>query len=109
MDTGVSWKEKPEVKRQRYTAEFKREAARRMIMDGLSAPEVSKRLDVSTGLLYRWKRDHLAELDATSPPGTKSSPTQMAAEIDQLRKELAREKRINEILKKTVSYFAKDE
>jgi transposase len=97
------------VKRQRYTAEFKREAARLMIMDGLSAPEVSKRLDVNTGLLYRWKREHLAELDASSPANAKASPTEMAAEIDQLRKQLAREKRITEILKKTVSYFAKDE
>jgi transposase-like protein len=33
----------------------------------------------------------------------------MAAEIDQLRKQLRRGERINEILKKTVSYFAKDE
>ncbi len=80
-----------------------------MIMDGLSAPEVSKRLDVNTGLLYRWKRDHLAELDAASPSHAKSNPTQMAAELDQLRKQLAKERRINEILKKTVSYFAKDE
>ena len=32
----------------------------------------------------------------------------MAAEIEQLRKELAKAKRINEILKKTVGYFAKD-
>ena len=80
-----------------------------MIMDGLSAPEVSSRLDVKTGQLYRWRREHLAELDASNPTSSKSSPTQMAAELDQLRKQLAREKRINEILKKTVSYFAKDE
>ncbi len=69
-----------------------------MIMDGLSAPEVSARLDVNTGLPYRWKREHLAELDATGP--AKASPTAMAAEIDPLRKQLAKEKRINEILKK---------
>ena len=80
-----------------------------MIMDGLSAPEVSKRLDVTLSLLYRWKREHLSELDAASPPQAKSNPSQMAAEIDQLRKQLAKEKRINEILKKTVSYFAKDD
>ena len=61
-----------------------------VIMDGLSAPEVSERLDVNTGLLYKLRRQHLAELDAASPPQ-------------------AKEKRINEILKKTVSYFAKDE
>ena len=33
----------------------------------------------------------------------------MAAEIDRLRKELRRSERINQILKKTVGYFAKDE
>lgn len=97
------------MKRNRHSAEFKREAARLMIMEGLSAPEVSKKLDVNPSLLYRWKREHLAELDAASPSHAKSNPTQMAAEIDQLRKQLAKEKRINEILKKTVSYFAKDE
>ncbi len=88
------------MKRQRYNAEFKGEAARLMIMDGLSAPEVSARLDVNTGRLYRWKREHLAELDATGPANAKASPTAMAAEIDPLRKQLAKEKRINEILKK---------
>jgi transposase-like protein len=33
----------------------------------------------------------------------------MATEIEQLRKKLSRSERINEILKKTVVYFAKDE
>jgi transposase len=109
MDTGVSKEEKPVMKRKRYTAEFKREAARLMIIDGVSAPEVSEKLQVKTGLLYRWKSEHLAELDASTAGKSGSSPTQMSAEIDQLRKQLARERRINEILKKTVSYFAKDE
>ncbi|WP_425609076.1 transposase, partial [Synoicihabitans lomoniglobus] len=35
------------MKRNRHSAEFKREAARLMIMDGLSAPEVSRKLDVN--------------------------------------------------------------
>jgi transposase-like protein len=33
----------------------------------------------------------------------------MAAEIDRLRKDLAKAERINQILKKTVSYFAKED
>ena len=33
----------------------------------------------------------------------------MASEIEQLRQQLRRIERINEILKKTVGYFAKDE
>ena len=97
------------MKRQRYSSEFKREAARLLVMEGLSAPEVSQKLNVNTGLLYRWKRDHLAELDKAGGDKPGASPTQMAAEIDQLRKRLAKSERINEILKKTVSYFARDE
>lgn len=97
------------MQKKRYTAEFKREAARLMILEGERAPEVAEKLGVKTGLLYRWKNEHLAELDATTAGKSGSKATQMSAEIDQLRKQLARERRINEILKKTVSYFAKDE
>jgi transposase len=88
------------VKRPRYTPEFKREAARLMIMDGESAPVVSEKLGVKTGMLYKWKREHLAELDGSSAPRVGASPTQMAAEIDQLRNRLAKAERINDILKK---------
>lgn len=97
------------MKRKRYSAEFKSEAARLMIMDGLSAPEVAEKLGVGTGLLYRWKQEHLAELEPANPSSSGASPAQMATEIEDLRKRLAKAERINQILKKTVSYFAKDE
>jgi len=97
------------VKKRRYSAEFKREAARLMIIDGVSAPEASERLGVNTGLLYRWKHEHLSELDGSSPNNPCASATEMATEIEELRKRLAKAERINQILKKTVSYFAKDE
>jgi len=45
-----------------------------MIMDGLSAPEVSEKLGVRSGLLYRWKREHLAELDTSMGAKAGSSP-----------------------------------
>lgn len=96
------------MKKRKHSPEFKKEAARLMIMDGESAPELSEKLNVNTGLLYKWRREHLAELDTSSGGKTGSSPTQMAAEMEQLRKRLAKAERINEILKKTVSYFAKD-
>lgn len=109
MDTGVSWKEKPKVKKQRYSIEFKREAARLMIIDGMSAPEVSEKLDVKTRMLYRWRKEHLAQLEGADPGKSGASPAEMASEIEQLRQRLAKAERINQILKKTVSYFAKDE
>lgn len=109
MDTGVSNKENPRVRKKRYSAEFKREAARLMIIDGVSAPEVAEKLGVNISLVYRWKQEHLEEQNAGQPAGAKPSAAEMAAELDELRKRLAKAERINEILKKTVSYFAKEE
>lgn len=97
------------MQRKQYSVEFKQEAARLLILEGRSAPEVSQQLGVNPSLLYKWKREHLKRMEQTHPSAKGSSPTQMAAEIDQLRKQLAKERRINEILKKTVGYFAKDE
>ena len=96
------------MKRRKYTAEFKREEVRMMIMDGQTAREVAAQLGVNTNQLYRWKREHL-ESQGNSAPDNPASPTEMAAEIDRLRKELARSGRINEILKKTVGYFARED
>ena len=46
----------------RYNIEFKKEAARLLIMDGLTAAEVSKQLGVHATMLYRWNKKHLKEL-----------------------------------------------
>ena len=95
--------------RKRYSAEFKKEASALMIMEGLSAREVSEKLGVNPNMLYRWKRQHLQELAGDKLEGPAASPQEMAAEIERLRKELAKSERINEILKKTVGYFAKEQ
>ena len=95
--------------KRRYSTEFKQEAARLMIIEGLSAPEVGQKLGVKTGLLYRWKSEQLGEMEAAGAPKIGASPTEMAQEIDRLRRELAKAERINQILKKTVSYFAKED
>ena len=97
------------MRRKQYSVEFKKEAARLMIIDGLSAVEVSEKLGVNTNVLYRWKKGHLEELESMPKPSGSASPKEMAQEIEQLRKQLRKSERINEILKKTVSYFAKDE
>lgn len=96
------------MKRRRYTAEFKAEAARMLIMDGLSANEVAQQLGVEAKLLRRWKNEHLEQIEDSTAHGS-SSPKQMAEEIAQLRKELAKSKRMNEILKKTVGFFSKED
>ncbi len=96
------------MKKRRFTAEFKKDAARMLIVDGISAREVSEQLGVHVSMLYLWKNKHLEELERSTPDGV-GSPKAMAAEIDELRKQLAKAQRMNQILKKTVSYFSKDE
>jgi transposase len=102
------YREDQNMTRRRYTAEFKKEAARIMIIDGTPVLEVSKQLGVSSQMLYRWKQEHLDELEVQAPCGA-PSPKAMAEELAELRKELAKSRRMNEILKKTVGYFSKDD
>jgi transposase len=92
--------------RKRYTEEFRAEAVRLMVMEGSSATEVSQKLGVNLGLVYKWKHAHLRDVGMTS---NGVNVSQMAEELERVRKELAKANRINEILKKTVIYFAKDE
>jgi len=97
------------MKRRRHSREFKKEAVRYMVMEGESATTVSERLGINSNLLYRWKGEFLEELEGTAKQNAQMSPKEMAAEIQSLRKQLGRSERINEILKKTVVYFAKDD
>jgi transposase len=109
VDTGVSKTENRPVRKKRYSAEFKREAARLMIMDGENPREVAERLGVNISLLYRWKQEQLEEQDAAKGGKPGVGAVEMAAEIEELRTRLAKAERINQILKKTVSYFAREE
>ena len=95
------------MKKRQYTTEFKKDAAYQIIIEGVAVQELSDRLGVPTTQLYRWKAEHIEELEAKNPASA-PSPKKMAAEIADLRKELAKSKRMNEILKKTVGFFSQD-
>lgn len=95
------------MKRRQYTAEFKKDTAYQIIIEGVAVQELSERLGVPTTQLYRWKAEHIEELEASNPASA-PSPKKMAAEIAELRKDLAKSKRMNEILKKTVGFFSQD-
>ena len=95
------------MKKRQYTAEFKQDVARQIIIEGVAVKELSDRLGVPLSQLYRWKAEHIEELEANNPASA-PSPKKMASEISELRKELAKSKRMNEILKKTVGFFSQD-
>lgn len=94
--------------RRKYTAEFKKEAARMILIEGIFVQQVADQLGVSSQVLYRWKHEHLDELEDQTTASA-PSPKAMAEELTTLCKELAKSRRMNEILKKTVGYFSKDD
>jgi len=51
----------------------------------------------------------VAELERSGAGAAAASPAQMAEQIEELREQLVREKRINELLRKTLCYFAREQ
>ena len=90
--------------RKKYSDEFKKDAVE-LLLQGRSATELSRDLGVNVSSLNRWRRSYLRNLD-TQHDGNGQSPSEMAAEINRLRKELAEQREINVILKKTIKYVS---
>lgn len=90
--------------RQRFTAEFKREAVRLMEQGDKPIAQLAIELGIPRNRLYKW-RDSLQELGSHAFSGAgKRSPQQ--AEMARLKRELAQLKEENLILKKATAYFA---
>mgnify|MGYP000185373822 FL=1 len=83
-----------------FTDEFKISAVEQVTERGHSVAEVAERLGVSAHSIYGWKKQF-------SSSGVKGSSDQ-AAEVQRLKRELARVTEERDILKKATAYFAKD-
>lgn len=94
------------VKRQRFTAEFKREAVRLLDAGERPASEVAIDLGIRRNQLYKWKAE-LMRAGEASFPGSGRKPDQ-DSEIVRLKRELARVTEERDILKKAAAYFAKE-
>lgn len=90
-------------KRQRFTAEFKREAVRQLKESGKPVATLARELGVPRNKLYAWAED-LAKHGDGAFPGRGRKPDD---ELTKLKRELDRVKEENEILKKAAAYFAK--
>lgn len=92
---------------QRYTAEFRAEAVRMVMEQGLSQAEVASRLGIPKGSLANW----MARAKGPSKPFAgvgQASREELQAEVVRLRRELARAEMEREIVKKAAAYFAKE-
>lgn len=95
------------IKRQRFTAEFKREAVRLLDAGERPASEVAIDLGIRRNQLYKWKADLLRSGELSFPgPGRK--PGDQDSEIARLKRELARVTEERDVLKKAAVCFAKE-
>lgn len=92
------------TKRRTYTPEFRREAVRLVVEQGLTAAKVAEDLGVSRNTLYAWVQELREEIKATGTGAERSE----AEELKRLRKEVEQLRLERDILKKAAAYFARD-
>lgn len=92
--------------RQRFTAEFKREAIRLMKTSTKPAAVLARELGVPRNRLYKWAQD--AEKKGDLAFQGSGRPKASTDELSVLQRENARLKEENEILKKAAIYFARE-
>jgi transposase len=91
-----------EMKRIKYTAEFKEEAVKQVIDKAHTVVDVAKRLGIAEGVLYTW----VSKFKKADEPES-SDLKAMQAEMAKLKAELRRTTEERDILKKAAAYFAK--
>jgi transposase-like protein len=92
--------------RKRYTDEFKIEAVQLTETSNATIAAIAKELGVSVPTLNEWRAK--AKRGKLRGPGGKVVSFNDAAEMQRLKRELARLKKENEILKLAAAFFAKE-
>ena len=90
-----------------YTKEFRDEAVKLAMTDGVSVSEAARRLSISMKTLANWVR--AAKDGKLEKVGQALKPqTEIEAELSRVRRELAEVKMERDLLKKFATYFAKE-
>ena len=92
--------------RRQFSREFKLEAVRLVKDRGVSVAQAARDLDVHENVLRKWIRETSADSQHAFPGKGVMKPEQ--AEIDRLKKEVAKLRMERDILKKAAAYFAKE-
>lgn len=93
--------------RKTYSKEFKREAVRLLEESDQSPNEIAAELGIRRNMLYKWQ-EQLNKQGENAFRGPGRKPIDELNEVARLRRELARVKEENAILKKAAAYFAKE-
>lgn len=94
------------MKGKQYTQEFKDEAVRLALSEEQSIPKLAERLGVGLSTLNKWIRVHRTQ----HAEGVEDLAREKAllAEIKDLKKQLAKSKGVEAILKKAMVYFSRE-
>jgi len=91
----------------RYTKEFRQEAAKLVMEEGLSWGEAARRLSLPTSTLANWVK--AAKAGKLGEVGKSYRPlTEVEMELARTKKDLAIVKMERDILKKAAAYFARE-
>lgn len=85
--------------RKRYDEEFKKNAVKLSFASNKSVAQIAQDLDISDGMLYRWRQKY-------TPDGDKTRYATMEEELKALKLENAQLKMERDMLKKASAYFA---
>ena len=89
-----------------YTKEFREEAVKLVVEEGLSIPEVGRRLSIAFSTLAYWvKKNKQGELKEVGK--YHKVLTEVELELARVKRELAIAKMENDILKKALAIFSK--
>ena len=92
--------------RRKYTKAFKLEAIRLYETSGKSVAQIERDLDITTGLLNKWRAQHLQN-GRQAFPG-KGHQTEQEAELRRLKRENDILRQERDILKKALQVFSRD-
>ena len=92
--------------RRTFSREFKLEAVRLVNERGVAVKQAARDLGLHENVLRKWVRELVADPQQAFPGQGQMKPEQ--AEIERLKKEVAKLKMERDILKKAAAYFARE-
>ena len=100
--------------RREFTPEFKREAVALLEISGRPQMQIAAELGIQQSMLRQWRTTLMsgsppprpAGLPGAAPASPVASPSDQAAEIARLRRELDRTRMERDVLKKAIGIFA---
>jgi transposase len=91
--------------RKHHSQEFRKQAVE-LLLTGRTLRELAAELKVGVSTLQEWKERYLSELAANPPDLSQLTPVQVQEELRRLRKENAKLKLHQEILKKAMGILS---